>query len=47
MEISITRIGEEMDEIWWWISFDGLQMDLVDGGYVWRRMALFLEWLPS
>jgi hypothetical protein len=36
MTMTMEGIGEEMDELWWWISFDELQMDMLDGGSVWR-----------
>jgi hypothetical protein len=34
MAMTMEGIGEEMDELWRWISFDKLQMDMVDGGSV-------------
>jgi hypothetical protein len=34
MAMTMEGVREEMDELWWWISFDELQMDMADGGSV-------------
>jgi hypothetical protein len=36
MSMTMEGIREEMDEQWLWISSVVLQMDMVDGGSVWR-----------
>jgi hypothetical protein len=47
MAMAMEEMGERIDEQWWWISFGELQMDMVDSDSVWRKMALFFDWLPS
>jgi hypothetical protein len=34
MAMSMEDMEDGMDELWGWISFDVLQMDLVDGGSI-------------
>ena len=36
MAMAMEDMEDEMDELREWISFGVLQMDLVDGGSVWR-----------
>jgi hypothetical protein len=40
-------IEEMKDELWGWIFFGVIQMDLMDDGSVLRRMTLFLASVPS
>jgi hypothetical protein len=49
MVMAMARKGMEdgMDELGEWISFGVLQIDLVDGDSIWRRMALSLASVPS
>jgi hypothetical protein len=47
MDMAMEEIGNGMDEVWWWISFGVVQMNLMDGGFVWQRMAIFLALVPS
>ena len=47
MAMAMKEMEDGMDELGEWISFGVLQMDLVDGGSVWRRMALSLASVPS
>ena len=35
MAMAMEEMEDGMDELWGWISFGVLQMDLVDGGSVW------------
>jgi hypothetical protein len=36
MAMAMKEIGDGTDELWWWISFDVVQIDLMDGSSVWR-----------
>ena len=36
MAMTMEEMGDGMDELWWWISFGVVQMDLMGGGPVWR-----------
>jgi hypothetical protein len=47
MDMDMKEMEDGMDELWGWISFGVLQMGLVDGGSIWRRMALPLASAPS
>jgi hypothetical protein len=40
--MAMEEMEDGMDELWGWISFGVLQMDLVDVGSIWRRMDLLL-----
>jgi hypothetical protein len=41
MAMAMEEMQDGMDELWGWISFGVLQMDVVDGGSVWQQMAIF------
>jgi hypothetical protein len=45
--MAMEEIEDGMDELWWSISFGVVQMNLMDGGSIWRRMALLLASGPS
>jgi hypothetical protein len=32
MSMTIEEMGDGMDELWWWISFGVVQVDLIGGG---------------